>query len=337
MNELNFSNEKYKLIALELQSSKTSNHSFEDAFFLLINEVSFNNLDNLCSKIQNYYLSLEPRIELSLEECYKLTQNTNLSATEKHIIVELAIECIKSGNTLGSNTINDGKINTSEWINHCYYSSEVCATLARESGIDIESSKIFGLLHDYGRKYDHSFNHTIKGFESLVDNEWYTEAIGCLTHSFVNGKRCANNEPAVNGFYLDNEGNEKWEEGIQKDDIGIFLDSYTYSEYDIILTIADLMATSKGIMSPTDRIKDIATRRIIDPTNRGYFLANLTNTLINFLKKCNCINGNMPYIKADKTTSLEEIEKYFEQISNYFFNVFLDMYKKGDDQKGLVN
>ena len=54
MQEINFSNEKYKFIAMSLGQSKESNHSFNDAFFLLINGVSFDNLDNLCKLIQNY-------------------------------------------------------------------------------------------------------------------------------------------------------------------------------------------------------------------------------------------------------------------------------------------
>lgn len=334
MNTLNFSNEKYKLIALSLQSSKESNHTFNDAFLLLINELSFGNLDNLCRSIQDYYLSLNPPTKLNLEECYKLTQNIKLEETDKNLIVELAIECIKSGNTLGSYTINDGTINTSEWINHCYYSSEVCSVLSKELGLDEESAKIFGLLHDYGRKYDHTFNHTIKGFEDLVDNEWYNEATSCLTHSFVMGERCSNNEPALKGFYVDDLGNEKWEPGSQKDDIGLFLEKYKYSEYDTILTIADLMATSKGIISPKERIKDIATRRIIDPTNRGYFLANFTNTLINVLKKCNYIDNNVSYIKANKFTSFAEIEDYFYKVSEYFYSTFKNMINnKNEKQK----
>ena len=333
MNELNFTNEKYKLIALSLQSSKESNHTFSDAFLLLINGLSFENLDNLCRSIQNYYLSLNPSIELTLEECYKMTQNIKLEETDKNIIVELAIDCIKSGNTLGTNAIKNGKLNTSNWINHCYYASVVCEMLSNELGIDVETAKIFGLLHDYGRKYDHTFNHTIKGFEALVDNEWYNEATSCLTHSFVMGERCSNNEPALEGFYVDDLGNEGWLEEPKKDDIYLFLEKYKYSEYDTILTIADLMATSKGIMSPKERIDDIATRRVIDPTNRGYFLANFTNTLISFLKKCNYLDNDFSYIKANKFTSFNQIEDYFNKVSEYFFKIFKSINIENKKQK----
>lgn len=85
-----------------------------------------------------------------------------------------------------------------------------------------------------------------------------------MTHSFVNGNRCANNEPAEDGFYVDDTGNPRWEENTAKDDITKFLENYQYNEYDNILTIADLMATDKGIVSPFDRIEDIATRKKLD-------------------------------------------------------------------------
>ena len=228
----------------------------------------------------------------------------------------------KNGNHLGSKTINDGKINTSSWISHSFYSSEVCSSLATILGLDKNTAKITGLLHDYGRKFDHTFSHTIKGFEALIDIGWDNEAIGCLTHSFVNGGRCSNNEPAVEGFYVNDNGEAKWKEGAHKDDITLFLEHYKYSDYDILLNIADLMATDKGIVSPDQRIADIATRRVIDPTNRGYFLADITNIFISILKKLNLINKNVIYIKADKNTTLEEIENYFNKVSSYFFNVF---------------
>lgn len=330
MQEINFSNEKYKFIAMSLGHSKESNHSFNDAFFLLINGVSFDNLDNLCKLIQNYYSN---SINISLEDAYRLTQNNSLDEIEKDIIINLATDCIRSGNSLGSKTINEGKINTSEWINHCYYSSDVCGTLAKNLGIDENTAKTLGLLHDYGRKFDHSFNHTIKGFESLVDLGWYNEATSCLTHSFVNGGRCANNEVAVNGFGLDKDGNAIWKENAEKDDITLFLENYKYSDFDILLNVADLMATSKGIMSPKERIEDIATRRLIDTTNRGYFLAEFTNVLINLLKKLNLIDDNIPYIKDDENTSLEQIQNYFNNVSEYFFKAFQNLQINNVKQK----
>jgi len=333
MADLNFSNSEYKNEALSLQSSNQNKHSSVDAFFLLIRGVKIEDLDNLCRGMQRYYLSLPNPIKLSLEDCYKLTQNDNLGDIEKETIVMLAETCIKSGMHLGSKTINDGKINTSSWISHSFYSGEVCATIAAQLGLDVDRAKTAGLLHDYGRKFNHTFNHTIEGFEALLNMGWDNEAIGCLTHSFVNGGRCSNNEPALEGFYLDGEGNAKWREGTNKDDMTLFLENYKYTDYDILLNIADLMATDKGIVSPKERIADIATRRVIDPTNRGYFLADITNVFIDILKKINLEKEEFKHIKADKNTSLEQIQYYFEEVSNHFFNVFLNLPKKENQYK----
>lgn len=326
MEQLNFSNEQYKNIALNLQRTNSNVHCSTDAFLLLIKGLSMEDLSNLCMTIQQHYSS--SNIILSLEDCYRLTQNNNIEDNDKQIIVSLAEQCIKKGIHLGCKTINEGKINTSSWISHSFYAAEVCSILAIELGLNEDAAKTFGLLHDYGRKFTHTFNHVIEGFQSLIDMGWYNEAIGCLTHSFVNGGRCANNEPALEGFYVTEKGKANWKEGTLKDDMTLFLENYQYTDYDVLLTIADLTATDKGIISPEHRIADIATRRQIDPTNRGYFLAETTNMFINILKRLNLIDNELTPIKADKNTSLEEIQEYFNKVSEYFFNSFKNFPKK---------
>lgn len=340
MTQLNFSNEKYKQRAINIKTTNNI-HTPEDAFLLLINidkngNLTALDLENLCKKIQEFYLNSfsNPTI-LTVEECYKLTQNLNLSDDEKNIILNLAYECIREEKKLGNNTINDGKINTSEWLSHSLYMGEACASLAKMLNLNANTARTYGLLHDFGRKYSHSFDHVTKGFEKLYDIGWHSESIGCLTHSFVNGGRCSNNEPAVEGFYVDENGNPHWENNIQKDDITLFLENYTYNEYDLILNISDLIATSNGIVAPHERIADIATRRKIDPKNRGYFLADLTNLLIDFLNATNTNSYNFKKIKASKKTSLEEIENYFNIVSQDFFNNYINMNEKNREKNAF--
>ena len=93
------------------------------------------------------------------------------------------------------------------------------------------------------------------------------------------------------------------------------------------------MAVTKGVVSPYDRILDIATRREIDSVNRGYFLANLTNTLIDILKRMNLIDLNTSYIIASEGVTLEEIEERFFQVSSYFYEVYEKMSKEQADKK----
>ena len=186
------------------------------------------------------------------------------------------------------------------------------------------TAQIQGILHDYGRKTTHSFEHVTRGYEKLVDEGWENEAVAALTHSFLNGGRCASNESAEEGFYVDEKGNSAWKPETEKDDITLFLENYKYSKYDDILNVADLMATSSGIVSPYDRIQDIATRRKLDPTNRGYFLAEFTNKLIEFLKESGAeIPENMQReIKATPDVSIDELNERFKIASEVFFNYY---------------
>ena len=88
------------------------------------------------------------------------------------------------------------------------------------------------------------------------------------------------------------------------------------------------MATSSFITSPYERIKDISTRRKIDIKNRTYFLVDITNALIDFLKKTNYLDNEFSYIKLTPNTNLSEIENIFKEVSNYFYLVYQKLSSK---------
>lgn len=334
---LYFSDLKYKEKALNISNEQEkSNKSAVDAMFLLIGNVGEENLSNLCELIKEYLEKKNPDIIISTQDCYELTQGNNidgkiiLDEELKKSIFKLAYKCIESGKPLGTKTINEGKINTSDWIAHSLFEGKLAGQLAKNMGLDVEKAVKLGILHDYGRKKIHNFDHVIRGYEELIDKGWEEEAIGCLTHSFLAGGKCACNEEAEEGFYLDEEGNPCWKEDAPKDDVSEFLDNYTYTDYDIILNIADLMATSKGIVSPSERIDDIATRRnnLDESPNRSYFLAEFTNKLIEVLKK---MEGKIPEnmqseIKASKDVTLEQIKYKFEKTSELFYAHYKTIY-----------
>ena len=323
MSELNFKNGSMILERiLNTPFNEKNIHSVEDAFVTLINNTEDDNLTNLCEMMHKH-----PKLsKLPIGRLYVLTKISYnyIDSDTKKIMLDSAYKCLENGMTLGNRVINAGKINSSSWFSHSLYVAEVCSNLAKMLGLNEEIARTLGLLHDIGRKYDHRFSHVTKGCELLCNMGWYNEAVACLTHSFVNGGRCSNNEPAIPGFYVDDNGNPKWEENSKLDDVSYFLDDYDYTDYDRILNIADLMATDKGIVSPYDRIQDIATRRTIDPTNRGYFLSDFTNLLIDFMKKTNSIDEDFPYVKATKDTSIEEIIGKFKLISEYFYSLYSD-------------
>jgi len=329
MSELNFSKPIYKKIALDIKTMNNNIHEPALAFFILINGLEIKDLDNLCKYIHKHYFNNDPNI--SLEDCYAITQNNNLDTKTKETILNFAYELINNGKHLGNNTINDGKINTSSWISHSLNCSIVATNLAKNLNLNENNAKTLGMLHDYGRKFDHSFNHIIKGFEELVNIGYYNEALACLTHSFIRGGRCANNEPAIEGFYTDELENAKWLPDTIKDDITLFLENYSYTNYDIILNIADLMATDKKIISPYERIEDIKTRRKIDKTNRKYYLKEFINLLINHINSTS--NNKLELLTLNTNTTIENIEKYFYKIFILFFNNYNELNKTKDNKQ----
>lgn len=321
---LYFKEERYKEAALKATEKAYKNkHSVEEAFFLLIENADAGDLSNLCELIQTHY---QP-IDLSIEDCYNLTQgigSEKLAFDEnvQGIIYACAYKCLESGKSLGNRTIKEGKINTSHWMGHCLLEGKLAGQLAKKMGLDVSRAQKLGILHDYGRKILHNTNHITIGYEELYDRGWSEEAIGCLTHSFLAGGRCSWNDAPEPGFYVDEEGNPHWQKDVEKDDMTLFLERYKFTEYDIILNISDLMVTSTAIISPAERIADIATRRSeFDPRNRLYFLAELSNKLIEMLEK---IGGKVPNdmlnaVKAKKGVTLEEITAKFERASKLFF------------------
>lgn len=324
---LYFSDEKYKEKALNASYDKNNNNNTkEDAFLMLIKDIKQENLDNLCLIMQTYYKYYS--IDLTIEECYNLTQgieneNVALNKKTKNLIYQLAYFCIERGKTLGNNTIMEGRINTSDWISHSLFEGKLAGQLASRMGIDEEMATKLGILHDYGRKFVHNSGHIIKGYEALVDKGWEQEAIGCLTHSFLAGGRSAWNDEPEDGFYMSTEGKPCKETNTKMDDIKLFLDKYNFTKYDLILNIADLMATSYGIVSPSERIADIATRRenIDKQPNRGYFLAELRNKLLEAMQDMgNEIPQKMKYeLKATSYVSLQKIKEEFEDASELFY------------------
>lgn len=309
---MNFSNEKYKNVALNYKFNEEDVHTPEEAFMLLINGVDKEVIDNLVDLLAS-------KLNLTTKQAYLMTQISGAQDYQKFIL-ETAYECLET-KPLGNKTINDGKINLSDWLNHSLNVGLVCKNLAATAGDNANVAQTMGILHDFGRKYDHSFKHTILGAEKLMDLGWTAEAMGCLSHSFIANGRCANNEKAVEGFALDSAGNPYWTAGTKKDDMTEFLENYQYSEYDDYLNMADLTATGHGITSPYDRIQDIATRREIDPTNRKYFFAETINLFNNYMRRVGLTSEERVF-KATPDISLEEMDESLRKTSSDFDNFY---------------
>lgn len=314
-----------KRLAIKSKSGGKSEklHSLPEAFLLLINGVKKENLDNLCQELSQYYP------ELTEDEVYELTQGNgtifeNNSSIVSSLVLSCANNCLSQGKHIGTNEIAGGTINTSSWISHSIYEAQVAGRLAEMMGLDKEKAMTLAMLHDFGRKKIHTFEHVTQGFDDLVKLGWENEAIATLTHSFINGGRCANCDPAEEGFYIDENGMPRWENVESKDDVAKFLELYSYDSYDDILNVADLMATDRGIVSPAERVADVATRKTPDPKNRNYFLSEFINKMNEMLLKM----GKVTEVQIiDPTLGDEEINSIFDKTSCEFFEVYKEKLK----------
>ena len=331
--KLNFSDDKYTIVAKEIAKKSKNNtisdnfHSPEDAFLLLIKNVRFEDLENLCKKINYYYP------DLTLKECYEMTQGLGNVFTSnpdiiKTLIYNCANECVNNRIHLGDYYTADGKINTSSWISHSINEAKLAGELASIFGLDVQRAKTMGILHDYGRKFVHNFEHVTKGFEELVNLGWISEASATLTHSFINGGRFACCDKTKEGLSISKDGEISWQKDENKDDVTCFLENYNYNLYDHILNISDLMATSERIVSPYERVQDILSRRSPDIDSKKYFLSKLVNKLIEFLQE---MKVDIIYDGATPTDSLETLDSRFKVVSDAFFNTYLKMKEDNRD------
>ena len=139
---------KNRYLALEYARKPTKKeHDRADAFFLLIRDIPFEDLSNLCNEINNFFEKEKEKgfSVLPIEDCYKMTQVPNITGIKaidwsyRVLVLSIAIYTVRKGKNLGNKTIRDGKINTSEWISHCIWEAEVAANLADMMGLNVDS------------------------------------------------------------------------------------------------------------------------------------------------------------------------------------------------------
>lgn len=333
--DLNFKNDTYNNRALNtFRVNYENNNTAADSFFILLKDIDYEMIDNLCIYISKMLLIDDPHI------VYEIIQNNTCNSNSKEYILQCAYNLIHENKSLGTKLTSNQR-NASSWISHCLYEGEVASTLANSIGLDPETARKIGILHDVGRKFDHTFMHVIKGYEYLVDLGYTDEAICCLTHSFLSiptdgeykGNRCANCDPSKKGFYVNESGEGVFEKSVEKDDITEFLENYQYNMYDMILNISDLMAMSSGVTSPYDRMLDVYTRKTPDAKNSPFFkvcFINSLNRMLYVLTKDNKYNYEIN-IKDYKT--VEEIDNLLQKVSNEFYNYYLTLIKKDNKRR----
>lgn len=281
-------------------------HDRYDCFFELINSLDIDFLDNLIELMQE-------RFNLSKDECYKVLQNKNTLKELKIKVFDLAYECIDNHKSLGSG-VSDYKFSKSAFISHSLEEARLCSLMAKKANLDTDKAFKMGLLHDYGRKYNHGGLHITLGFKKLFSLGYITESIGCLTHSFLNDNYFACYNPTDEYKVNDDLNIIYIKESVKENELYKFLSTYTYTDYDRILNLADLMTSANGVITPEKRIIDIEKRRKMTDNKRKFFIKELSETIYWYLKKINI---------PDELISLND----FESLSNILYK---SIYSKED-------
>lgn len=323
MDELFFKDKSYYDKAMNLATSHleyTGEKKSYDAFLLMLKGIPADDLDN-------YLLRLSLELGFSQMDCYKLTQGQDLDKLKltdgvKKNLLDIAYKCIELDKYLGS--VTDGPFYKLAFMSHCLYEGKLAEIMANKLGLNGDIAKKLGILHDIGRKRSHRMDHTVKGFEMLIDEGWDNESLICITHSYISedgrGHRCANMDASRDGFYLDDDGNPCWEEGYERDDMTDFLDSYTFSLYDTLINVSDLMCVSEGITAPYRRMLDIESRKAPDPRNKNFFRARFINTL-NELLVLFKEQETYHVLRPTKDLSDADIDAKMREVSEKFYNV----------------
>ena len=340
---LNFENVNYKEAALNTEKVNYENGiTAADAFIVLLKDVEYDTINNLCTEvakiIQEEIQSQKINLYVYSNAVYDYINNEIDLPVFNKIVLDQAYKLIDKGEKLGTKT--DGKRNASNWIIHCLIEGALMSKLADATGLDSDTAMKLGILHDVGRKKDHSFMHTVKGFEYLMDKGLTNEAFCTLTHSFspslkdgVNiGNRCATGDPPIDGFYVNEKGEGVFKKDAILDDVTYFLENYEYNSYDILLNIADLMATSEGIKPPYERIQNIYSKRTPDPRISSFFKVCVINSLIRFISSIK--EEEYTPINIRKINSTEEIDNLLLKVSDSFMDNYYNIIKESNIKKG---
>ena len=135
-----------------------------------------------------------------------------------------------------------------KYIQHCRYVGNLAGLIAGELGLDADYAKTLGYLHDIGRKISHPL-HIYEGYRFLKENGYEDYAFICLTHSFLN-----NDMECIGGELLppDSKGY-----AVVKD----FVEHATYTDYDRIIQLCDLLCLETGGTTLEERLADIDARK----------------------------------------------------------------------------
>ena len=142
------------------------------------------------------------------------------------------------------------------WIRHSYYVGLAAGKIAAHvPGMDSDLAMAYGFVHDIGRRFgEMRINHIFCGWRCLLAEGYEEAARICLTHSFP-----VQDVRSVTGIWDSTE-----------EDIAFlreYLSSITYTDYDRLIQLADVMGDASGIVVLEKRLVDIIRRYGLDAAN----------------------------------------------------------------------
>jgi putative nucleotidyltransferase with HDIG domain len=156
---------------------------------------------------------------------------------------------------------------TDGWAPHSKYVAEITRAIAAACGMDAEIAYMAGLLHDIGR-YDPETSgykgggpHGLSGYRLLEEKGYPELARYCLTHTFRE----------------DEEISEFGYSDLPPEDrkfIADFIKNAHYTDYDLLVQLADNMALKEGFVTLEQRTIDLMFRYGYGTDSHGLWLDN---------------------------------------------------------------
>ncbi|MCL2662359.1 MAG: HD domain-containing protein [Oscillospiraceae bacterium] len=141
-----------------------------------------------------------------------------------------------------------GEQNPGVWTNHCKVVARAAEAIAVKCGLDTHRAYVSGLLHDIGRYAGvRGLYHSYAGYELLKKKGYNEIADVCISHSFSTKN--------INEFFGENDCTPEEIEIIRQ-----YLTESTYTDYDKLIQLCDVMCVAEGVTLIEVRIMDVIRR-----------------------------------------------------------------------------
>lgn len=164
-----------------------------------------------------------------------------------------------------------------DWQNHSKDVAKVCEKIAEKAGMDSDLAYAKGLLHDFYKAIERDneieleingekvpgMTHPFNGYRLLMEKGFPEAARTALTHTFYNLDEFFEGGFDKRLLPEDKELLKKWIS--EQDETGL----EPYDNYDLLVQLADNMASWRGIMTINDRFCDILMRHPVSNPQGG--------------------------------------------------------------------